>query len=149
MTRNGWKNTIGTVLIDLPDDMTIAQFKDLQDAITIATQTQGGHGQSWAGSTFMVFHMTEEESNLLADLITQYFGERALEDWNYHYDDDFEENYVDPMTRIHYTGISGDIQTMVSGAKCQDCLESDWFYYCLNAGIIKCIDSNVLEDYDE
>ena len=147
MVKDEWRNTVGTVLMDLPDSMTIEQFRAVQDMIAYVTKEQGGYQQSWSGPTFMLFHMTQEESDRLKGLLVEFFGADKVNGWDYCYDDDFPENDYEPITQVFYTDASGDVKVMVSKARMKDYLESEWFEHCIKEGIIDSISSNVVEEF--
>ena len=88
-----WKDVLGTVLIDIPDDAPFYTVRQIINAVTVVTGTESGYQMAISCSgTMMFFHMTEQESDeLWAKLVDEYGEEYVQDELCYAYDDDFEE----------------------------------------------------------
>lgn len=88
-----WKKTLGTVLMDPPDDTGFLVIRTIINAVTIVTGTEGGYQMAiTCNGTIMFFHLTEQESDDIRSILVDMYGENYVQDkLCYAYDSDFEE----------------------------------------------------------
>lgn len=89
---NTEQNETGTVMVDIPEDMTFSEIRTILTAIRDATGQEIDMGVTLP-NTFSFYGITENQSDFIYATLVSVFGEGFVQDsLGYCYDNDFQED---------------------------------------------------------
>lgn len=86
------QNDTGTVMVDIPEDMTFSEIRTILTAVRDATGQEIDMGVTLP-NTFSFYGITETQSDFVYATLVSVFGEGFVQDsLGYCYDNDFQED---------------------------------------------------------